>query len=101
MPVSGATVVFLRGLLAALTILFAHYLGRTWLRVLRGAPKSTALTWTLRTTVALLGLMWWRGLDALAIVAIVLAAASCAAGVYLEKRPPKQEHLEDIMFSDD
>lgn len=99
MALSGTAAMLLRVLLGALTILFAHYLGRSWLRVRRaGEPKSRAITWTLRTVVTILGLTWWNGLDWVSILFLTLAAASCLAGLYLEKRPREEEHLEDLMF---
>lgn len=82
----------MRVALLLLSLFFAHFLGRAGARLHRQKqPYTRALTWFLRTAVALWGIVWTRGFDVLSIVALVLAAASFAAGVYAETRPRQTE----------
>ena len=92
-------IVYLRLLLGALCILFAHALGRSWIRFRYGEEtRSRLLSWILRTIVTLMGVMWVRATDWLSISVAVLAAASLAAGFCFAGRAPKADHLEDVMF---
>ncbi len=84
----------LRVLLGLLAMFFAYALGRAATRLHNaGQPKVRALTWVLRTVVTLVAIVWTRGFDAVGIVMIALAAASLAAGVYLESRPRQDEEI--------
>ena len=85
---------FLRLVVGMLGVLFAYSLGRSVTRLRRNKqPVAKALTWFLRTAAALLAILWTGGFDALGIVLLSLIALSCAAGVYLEKRPRKAEEI--------
>ncbi len=85
---------FLRLIVGLLGMLFAYGLGRAAVRLRRnGQPVTKALTWVLRTSVAVLAILWTGRFDALGIVLLALIAASCAAGVYLETRPRKTEEI--------
>ena len=89
----------LRGMLGLLCLFFAHFLGRSWIRFRRGSEKiSRLIAWTLRTVVTLLGVLWFRPLDAFAIVVIVLGAVSLAAGFFLEWQPKHEEDLTRTIF---
>jgi hypothetical protein len=89
----------LRGMLGLLCLFFAHFLGRSWIRFRRGSEKiSRLIAWTLRTVVTLLGVLWFRPLDAFAIVVIVLGAVSLAAGLFLEWQPKHEEDLTRTIF---
>lgn len=84
----------LRVVLLLLALFFAHFLGRSGARLhYAHEPYRKALTWFLRTVVALGAIVWTGGMDALSIVALALAAASFAWGVYLESRPTKTDDL--------
>ena len=73
---------------------FAYALGRVATRLHNaGQPMAKALTWLLRTVVTLGAILWTRGFDLLSLVAIGLAAASLAAGIYVESRPRRSEEI--------
>jgi hypothetical protein len=85
---------FLRFIVGLLAVLFAYGLGRVATRLRRNhLPMTKALTWFLRTAVAVLAILWTRGFDSLGIVLLSLTALSCAAGVYIEMRPRKTEEI--------
>jgi hypothetical protein len=85
---------FLRLVVGLLAMLFAYGLGRSATRLhLNRQPVTKAVTWFLRTTVAILAILWTRGFDALGIILLCLIALSCAAGVYMEMRPRKTEEI--------
>ena len=89
---------FLRVALGVLAIFFAYALGRVAMRLRsQGQPMTKALTWVLRTAVALLAIFWTRGADAVAIAALGLAVLSFFGGIYMEIRPRRTEetHLFD------
>ncbi len=88
----------LRVLLGVLAVFFAYALGRTITRLRRARqPYAKALTWALRTTVCLFGVLWNRGLDATSVTFLILSAAVFALGSYLERRPPRADetHIVD------
>ncbi len=85
---------FIRIILGLLSLFFAYFLGRVAIEVRRRKlPHTKLTTWVLRTAVCLFGVVWRRGLDATSIVFLVLAAASFAAGLYLEWRPRRIEEI--------
>lgn len=89
----------LRILLGALALFFSYFFGRIATRLhVEQRPFGKAITWALRMVVCLLGVLWGRGLDALSIVTLVLAAVSVAAGIYVELRP--RPHEEVHLFKD-
>jgi hypothetical protein len=89
----------LRGMLGLLCIFFAHYFGRSWVRFRAGRERySRLIAWGLRTAVTVLGLLWPRGLDAVAIAFFVLSACAMAAGAYMELRPRHEEDLTRTIF---
>lgn len=91
---SPVPIQFLRLLLGALAMFFAYALGRAATRLHNaGQPMAKALTWVLRTVVTLGAILWTRGFDTLGVVVIALAAASLAAGIYLESRPRETEEI--------
>ncbi len=82
----------LRFLLGVLAMFFAYALGRTAARLRRQKqPYTRALTWILRTTVCLFGVLWNRGFDITSIAFVALSAAAFALGYYLEWRPRRVE----------
>ena len=89
----------LRGILGLLCLFFAHFLGRSILRVSRGQQRSRHLVgWLLRTLICVGGVLWNRGVDTMAIVIFTLAAASLVIGAWDEQRPKKQEDLTRQIF---
>jgi hypothetical protein len=79
---------FLRGLLGALCVFFAHFLGRSVVRVQEGRQKqSKALGWAVRTLITGSAILYRHPFDAVAVVVFVLAAAAAAAGAWDEYRP--------------
>jgi hypothetical protein len=91
---------FIRIVLLLLAVFFAHFLGRVIARLRRHKlPCTKAITWFLRTAVALFGIVWIRGFDLLSIVALVLCAAAVAAGMWIENRTRKVEEIH--LFPDD
>jgi hypothetical protein len=73
---------------------FSYALGRAATRLHNaGQPVAKALTWFLRVVVSLGAIVWTGGLDPIVWVSIGLAAASLAAGVYLESRPRETEEI--------
>ncbi|HEY1203713.1 MAG: hypothetical protein ABSH46_02600 [Bryobacteraceae bacterium] len=85
---------FLRVLLGLLAMFFAYALGRAATRLHNaGQPIAKALSWVLRTVVALGAILWTRGFDLVSIVMIALAAVSLGAGIYLESRPHGSEEI--------
>ena len=82
----------LRVLLGVLALFFAYALGRTVARLRKyKRPLTKALTWVLRTTVCLFGVLWNRGLNVTSILFLALSAATFAIGYYLEWRPRRVE----------
>jgi cytochrome c oxidase assembly factor CtaG len=90
----------LRLILGLLAMFFAYALGRTLARLRRlRQPTTKAITWILRTVVALFAVFWTGGFDALGILLLSLAGLALAAGIYFETRPRKVE--ETHLFPQD
>jgi hypothetical protein len=84
----------LRIVLGLLALFFGYSLGRVAMRLyLANQPWVRALSWILRTTVCLAGVLWSHGFDLVSIVFLALTAASGAAGAWLAFRP---KHAEEI-----
>ncbi len=88
----------LRVVLGLLCLLFAHYLGRSIVRVRRGQRARGLYGWLVRTAISGGAILWNRGLDGISIAAFTLAAASLVVGVWEEQRPKKQEDLTREIF---
>lgn len=88
----------LRVVLGLLCLFFAHLLGRSIVRVRRGARPRSLYGWLIRTTITAAAILWRRGLDGISIVVFTLAAASLVVGVWDEQRPKKQEDLTKEIF---
>ena len=73
---------FLRVVLGLFCPFFAHFLGRSIVRVRRGQSARSLYGWLIRTAIA----------------AYTLAAASLVVGVWDEQRPKKQEDLTREIF---
>ena len=98
MPVS---LEFLRGLLGGLSIFFAHFFGRTVVKVSRGKERKRALyTWAIRFIVTV-GAICYRSVDRLAIVILVLNAIAFGLGWWDEWRPKREEDLTRTIFPED
>jgi cytochrome c oxidase assembly factor CtaG len=92
--VKAAPIQLLRVVLGILAVFFAYALGRVAARLHRqNQPYSKALTWVLRVAVCVLAVFWRRGLDAISMATLALAAVGIAAGVLVEQRP---RHTEEI-----
>jgi len=90
----------LRVVLGLLCLFFAHFLGRSIVRVRRGQGARSLYGWLIRTAIAGGAISWRRGLDDIAIAVFTLAAASLAVGVWDEQRPKKQEDLTKEIFGE-
>ncbi len=91
----------LRVVLGLFCIFFAHYLGRSIVRLRRGLQRPRHLYgWLIRTLITAGAILWRRGFDAISIGAFVLAAASLALGIWDEQRPKKQEDLTKQIFGE-
>ncbi len=92
---------FLRGLLGALCVFFAHFLGRSVVRVREGKQKQSKLIgWALRFLITGAAILYRHSLDVVAIVVFVLAAAAFGLGAWDEYRPkPEPEDLTKRIFS--
>jgi uncharacterized membrane protein len=89
----------LRIVLGVLCLFFAHFLGRSIVRVRRGQQRSRHVVgWLLRTLITVGGVLWNRGVDTIAIVIFTLSASSLVIGAWDEQRPKKQEDLTRQMF---
>jgi hypothetical protein len=98
MPVS---LEFLRGLLGGLSIFFAHFFGRTVVKVSKGRARRRALyTWALRFILTIAAICY-RSVDQLAIIVLTLCAVAFGAGWWDEWRPKHEEDLTHTMFPDD
>lgn len=91
---------FLRIVLGLLCLFFAHFLGRSIVRVRRGQNPRSLYGWLIRTAITAGAILWRRGLDGVAIGAFTLAAASLVLGAWDEQRPKKQEDLTKEIFGD-
>jgi len=89
---------FLRIILGLPCLFFAHFLGRSIVRVRRGRPVRGLYGWLIRTAITAGAILWNRGLDGITIVAFTLAAASLVVGAWDEQRPKKQEDLTKEIF---
>jgi hypothetical protein len=91
----------LRVILGLLCIFFAHFLGRSIVRVRRGLQRPRNLYgWLIRFIITAGAILWRRGFDVISIVVFVLAAASLALGVWDEQRPKRQEDLTKQIFGE-
>jgi len=98
MPVS---LEFLRGLLGGLSIFFAHFFGRTVVKVSKGRERRRALyTWALRLILTV-GAICYRSVDGLAIIVLILDILAFGVGWWDEWRPKREEDLTSKMFPDD
>ena len=92
---------FLRGLLGAISIFFAHFLGRTIVQVSKGKARRRPLyTWGLRYALSI-GAVLYRGVDRLAMVVLALGVVLFALGWWDEWRPKHEEDLPGKMFPED
>ena len=91
----------LRVVLGLLCIFFAHFLGRSIVRLRRGLQRPRNLYgWLIRLLITAGAILWRRGFDAISIVVFLLAAASVALGVWNERRQKKQEDLTKEIFGE-
>ena len=91
----------LRAVLGLLCVFFAHFLGRSIVRLRRGLQRPRNFYgWLIRMAIAGGVILWRRGFDAISIATLVLAAASLALGVWDEQRPKKQEDLTKQIFGE-
>jgi len=89
---------FLRVLLGLLCVFFAHFLGRSIVRMRRGQRARSLYGWLVRMAITAGAILWRHGLDGVAIGAFTLAAASLVLGAWDEQRPKKQEDLTKEIF---
>jgi hypothetical protein len=89
---------FLRFVLGLFCVFFAHFLGRSIVRVRRGQNPRSLYGWLIRLAIAGGVVVWRRGLDGIAIAVFTLTAASLVVGVWDEQRPKKQEDLTREIF---
>jgi hypothetical protein len=79
----------LRAVLVLLAVFFGYMLGRSAVRVYRGAGKGKMYGWLVRTLVTTLAASWRRGMDLLMVVLLVLLVLAIAGGAWHELRPRK------------
>ncbi len=90
----------LRAVLGLFCLFFAHFLGRSIVRVRRGAPHRGLYGWLIRFMIAAGVLLWRHGVDTMAIAVFTLSAASLVIGAWDEQRPKKQEDLTNEIFGE-
>lgn len=89
----------LRAVLVLLAVFFGYMVGRSAVRVYRGAGKGKMYGWLVRTLVTTLAASWRRGLDLLMVVLLISLAAAIAGGAWQELRPRKPpEDLSKEIF---
>jgi hypothetical protein len=89
-------------LLGILGVIFAYLLGRSAVKLRRGEVRRAAtFGWALRTTVCVYAVFYFGGFRWPFILVFALAAASLAAGVWLQSRPRKAEDLSTVIFPQD
>jgi hypothetical protein len=91
---------FLRLVLGLFCMFFAHFLGRSIIRVRRGQNPRGLYGWLIRLAIAGGVMVWRRGLDGIAIAVFTLTAASLVIGIWDEERPKKQEDLTKEIFGE-
>ena len=97
----GIPLNLLRALLGLFCLFFAHMLGRSIVRVRRGVARPRSMYgWLVRTLITAATILWGRGLDRIALVVYILAAASLALGYWDEYRPKYHEDLTRKMFGE-
>jgi len=89
---------FVRVLLGLLGLFFAHFLGRSIVRVRRGGRARSLYGWLIRTAITVGAILWRRGLDGISIGALTLAAVALVVGAWDEQRPKPEEDLTREMF---
>jgi len=90
----------LRVVLGLFCLFFAHFLGRSIVRVRRGQNPRGLYGWIVRTVLASGAILWRRGLDGISIAIFTLSAASLVIGAWDEQRPKKQEDLTKEIFGE-
>jgi hypothetical protein len=90
----------LRVVLGLLCLVFAHFLGRSMVRVRRGQNLRGLYGWLIRLAIAAGVLVWRHGLDGVAIAVFTLSAAALVVGAWDEQRPKKQEDLTKEIFGE-
>jgi hypothetical protein len=89
----------LRVAVGLLLLFFAHFLGRSIVRVRAGRQQPRSVVgWIVRTLIAVFLILWRRGFDSISIAALALAAAALALGIWEESRPKRQEDLTKQIF---
>jgi cytochrome c oxidase assembly factor CtaG len=83
-----------RVVVGLLAMFFAYGLARVSARLRRERqPMRKALTWLLRTILALGAILWTGGFDAVGILMVALSAVAFAGGILLELRPRHEEEI--------
>jgi hypothetical protein len=92
---------FLRGVVGLFCLFFAHFLGRSIVRLRRGQQRPRHLYgWLIRMLIAAGAILWQRGLDTIAIVIYTLSAVSLALGIFDEQRLKRHEDLTRQIFGE-
>ncbi len=92
----------LRGFLGLLCIFFAHFCGRALARrLLLKDHKAPVLSWTLRTVVSALAVLWPGRVDGLALAVFSLAVVAGLLGYHAAAHPRKPEDLSRAIFPGD
>jgi len=91
----------LRIFLGLLCLFFAHFLGRSIVRVRTHRQRPRSLTgWIIRFLITALVIPFRRGFDSITIAALTLAAGSLALGIWDEMRPKREENLTRQIFGE-
>src|SRR5260370_7150060 len=97
MPVS---LEFLRGLVGAISVFFAHFLGRSVALTVKGQGRKRPLfTWTLRYALSI-GAVCYHGVDRLAIGVLAADPLLFALGCWDECPPHRHGDLTPPPFPD-
>ena len=88
----------LRCFLGLLCLFFAHFLGRSIVRVQHGQRPRSLYGWLVRTLIAGGAILWHGGVDTITIVAYTLSAMSLVVGAWDEHRPKNQDDLTKEIF---
>jgi hypothetical protein len=89
----------LRGFVTLFLLFFAHFLGRSVVRARSNQQRWRSVAgWAIRATIAVLAIVFKRGLDSISIAALLLSAGAFALGYWDESRPKQEEDLTRQIF---
>ena len=88
-----------RALLGLLALFVAYLSGRSAARLFERRERlSRTIAWVVRVALAIGAIVWFGGLDVLARIVLVLAAAAAGSGAWRQLHPPPPEDLSRQIF---